>query len=143
MPDFHGDDWSWLAGLFEGEGTAGNYPASDRRRSRVTRDRLVVTITQKERNMLDEVKRITGCGSIHFTKSWNGFTWVAASRAARTVLVTLYPYLRSPRRQLQVANALAKDERVRAEAREAQRQHLASVNRLRNLTTGRFHAKVS
>ena len=136
-----GDDWSWFAGLFEGEGTAGNYPAKNR--SRVVRDRLVVTVAQKERSMLDDVKRITGVGSIHYQKSWDGYAWVAASRSARVVLTRLYPYLRSPRRQAQVAAALVNDARIRLEAAEAQKRHLATTSRFRNTETGRYIAKVS
>jgi len=137
------EDWCWLAGLFEGEGTAGNYPASDKRRGRVTRLRIVMTLAQKERAMLDEARRITGVGSVHYQKNWEGFMWVCASRAARVTLTKIYPYLRSPRRKLQVAHALVTDERVRTEAKTAQKLHLQMVGRLRNITTGRFNAKVS
>lgn len=143
MAQFAGDDWSWLAGLFEGEGTAGMYPQYDKRPGRRPHDRLVVTISQKERDMLDEAKRITGVGSIHFQKSWNGWMWMAASKSAREVLSRLYPYLRSPRRQLQVSEAMATDARQRSSARHAQVAHLRSMASTRNLLTGRFNAKVS
>lgn len=136
-------DLAWLAGIFEGEGTAGTYPSHDKRPGRINRRRLVVSIPQKERALLEEVKKVAGCGTIHPQPSWGGYQFVAASRAARNILTAIYPYVRSPRRKAQISAALGEDQRLRAEGRAAQLEHLRTVGRLRNPITGRFDAQIS
>ena len=126
------EDWSWLAGIFEGEGTACMSPSYSRKGGRCL-DRLVMSIAQKDRQMLDEIKRITGTGSIHFSKSWEGFHWVCACRKAREILADLYPYLRTDKKRAQVRESLTMD----AANREASKHKMSEFRREPN------HAKVS
>jgi len=131
-------DWAWLAGIFEGEGTACMSPCYSGNGKRCL-DRLVMSIAQKDPQMLVEIKRITKTGSIHYGKSWDGHHWVCASKAARRILTCLYPYLRTDKKKEQVSSAMAQDKMNRAVSSSRKRER---GNATRN-SLGRFsNAKI-
>ena len=80
-------DAAWLAGIIDGEG----YVDAKRRR---------VTVTNCDMKLLDEVKRVAGCGAIHTTgpcrseKHRPAYRWSVAARAdVATVLRSVFPRL--------------------------------------------------
>ena len=118
------DDWNWIAGIWEGEGTA-CITTQAQRKPWSPGKRIVVTITQKDRSMLEEVKRLTATGSIH--PGSRASHWVIASRCAREFLTTLMPYVRSQRRRIQIVRVLAID----AEQRAIGKKNLREANQRR------------
>jgi hypothetical protein len=119
-------DWHWLAGIWEGEGTA-CITTQVQRHPFKNGLRLVVTISQKDRSMLDEVRRITKTGSIHYAT--RASVWIIASRSAREFLGAILPYIRSDRKRTQAEFALRRD----AQERERGKASLIASNRRRAL----------
>lgn len=114
------EDWCWLAGIFEGEGTAALRFGKARTTKSIRRQYLYAAISQVNREMLEEVQRIAGVGKIYSTVPRREgrqplFTWYIACANARAFLNRLLPFMRAPHKRDQVIVALAKDIEARAE----------------------------
>lgn len=133
-----GEDWFWLTGLYEAEGWTSFRPTYGRKNS--IHGALALTITQKDREILDEVSRIVGSGSIHAFRSGQHHChkWACGSATARMVLSTMLPHLRSPKRIKQATTALALDSSARQAGAIAQEQHLKTLVHVRDAITGRI-----
>lgn len=136
-------DWHWLAGIFEGEGTAGLRWAKKRHEGSVRRAYLYVAIAQRETSMLIEVQRIAGCGKINPANRKDGktlFSWQCACAQARSFLITLRPFLRTNHKILQVVNALSLDMEMRKAGAKVRRETLAKNSATR---WEKYRAKIS
>jgi len=89
-------DVAWVAGLFEGEGTAGRSGGSNGSGTEH------VSIAQKDREILDRCKGLFG-GNVH--SGGNVWHWRASGARGRGFLMTIYPFL-SQRRKVQAKLAL-------------------------------------
>lgn len=124
-------DWHWLAGIFEGEGTA------VMRSSRKHKQRsLYAAVYQTNRAMLEEVRCIAGRGKIYPQAAATGnhkaqWAWHVASKTAREFLNELLPYIRSPHKREQVIVCLAADIEARKQGREVIKLTLAAGSRKR------------
>lgn len=98
-------DWHWIAGFFEGEGSAGCY-SSDKGRYK-----LHASISQKEKQTLDAIQALVGYGSVTQCKgSWGKvYHWRVCNAQARKFLNDLLPYLRTGKKWCQVQEALQTD----------------------------------
>jgi hypothetical protein len=127
-------DWAWLAGIWEGEGTAGLWGQKDIRGLVPDRLYLRVTIAQRETTMLSEVHRIAGVGTIHKITSASRkgsvlFIWQCACTQARTFLTQLLLYVRSHHKRQQILVTLASDVNIRRAGKARSRE----ANRLSNI----------
>ena len=119
-------DWAWLAGIFEGEGTAALRFNKGRWANSPRRAYLYAAISQTNLEMLDEVPRIAGRGKIYISqpakeKRKQQWAWYVACRNAREFLNQLLPHMRSPHKIAQVATALRDDEFARSEGTKIRR----------------------
>jgi hypothetical protein len=133
------NDWHWLAGIFEGEGTAGLRWGKKRCEGSIKRAYLYFSISQRETSMLLEVQRIAGCGKIYNANRKDGgvlFAWYCACAQARAVMTKLLPFIRSHHKREQVIEALNLDREMRIAGRQRMLETLAIGRRNR-------YAKVS
>ena len=102
--------WSWLAGFFEGDGSCGFY-RDKRRRNGTIGYRLQASISQKDRRVLDYIKKALEYGSVAPNRGSYGnvYHWRTDCALARRFLKGISPHLRSPKRIAQVATALRGD----------------------------------
>jgi hypothetical protein len=109
----------WIAGFFEGEGCCGfikRVRKSASGKSYVKRH-LYVSISQKERFVLDRIRRFLGSGCVVETvQNKNSFAagnpicnWRTSHRGAREFLLSIKPLLQTPRKIKQVITALNGD----------------------------------
>lgn len=122
-------DWAWLAGIFEGEGTAVMRRNKGRWASSKRRQYIYAAISQTNRQMLEEVQRIAGKGKIYATPARvegrkDQFMWYVSSKTAREFLTALLPHMRSPHKRDQVIVALAEEAKAREEGAIARRANL-------------------
>lgn len=137
------EDCNWIAGIFEGEGSAGLRWAKLRHEGSAKRTYLYVSISQRETTMLEEVKRIAGCGKIYNANRKDGkslFSWYCAARQARNFLQALFPYIRSEHKKKQVFEALQLDKEMRVIGGLARR---AALTKARTIRWEKYRAKVS
>jgi hypothetical protein len=95
---------NWLAGFYEGEGTTGFYKEKKRGTTR-----LVVGIVQKEAEVLLEMKKYFGYGSVaHLRKGKVGevYVFTLSGYNAENFLKSIYPFMRSTKKTEQAKNAL-------------------------------------
>jgi hypothetical protein len=115
------EDWCWLAGIFEGEGTAVLRFNKSRWLNTPRRAYLYSSISQTNLEMLEEVRRIVGSGKVYLNKKRAGrnekplWVWYIACANARVFLNQLLPFMRSPHQREQVILSLADDIQARAE----------------------------
>ena len=127
-------DWHWLAGIFEGEGSAGMRRAKCRHSGSVTRSYLYASISQRETTMLAEVLRIAKTGSIYNANRKDGgilFAWYCGCAQARAFLNKLLPFIRSEHKRKQVRDALALDGEMRSAGTLARRAALKKGSKKR------------
>ena len=140
------EDWCWLAGIFEGEGTAALRFNKGRWATSPRRAYVYAAVSQTNEEMLREVQRIVGYGKIYTTKpkfahykmQW---TWYVSCRQARQFLNSILPFMRSPHKRDQVICALAEDIKARAEGTKARRDNLRLCSSKR--WEAYRHAKIS
>ncbi len=95
--------WSYLAGIWEGEGSAGIYNSKGR-----PNGRLSVRISQANRPFLEWIRGFLGYGSIITDKRESlvppkkskVFAWSATDRCADHFLCGIEPYLRMRKAQI-------------------------------------------
>lgn len=73
-------DNSWLSGFFSAEGSF-----------RLSESRLSpsISIGQKEKNILEDIKNVWG-GSVNYAKTWDGWLWVCGGLAQLNILTTYF-----------------------------------------------------
>jgi hypothetical protein len=87
---------AWAAGLFDGEGSV--MLCND---GRGQRRKFKVSMTQKDRRVLDRLVSVVAVGNIYRHPS--GFYYQANGRDAETVMALLWPYLSEFKREQGVA----------------------------------------
>jgi hypothetical protein len=99
--------WSWLTGFYESEGSCGCYTNG----RKGNKHRLMVSLAQKDRRVLDYIKDTVERGTIAKNKTTYGVihAWRLCSADARWFLKQIRPYMRTPLKIDQVDAALAKD----------------------------------
>lgn len=138
-------DWHWLAGIFEGEGTAALRFNKGRWANSPRRAYLYAAVSQTNLEMLTEVQRIATVGKIYVSgkpteKHKQQWTWYIACKNARQFLMTILPYMRSPHKIQQVRTALEDDKSARAEGARVRRETLARCSKIR---WEKYHAQIS
>lgn len=88
-------DFAWAAGFFDGEGCTSVLTAKRDRHSY-----LRMSVSQKDREVLDKFHSIVGCGKVYTAKtrpihSWDCYT----ETECESVLELLWPYLGSKKKQ--------------------------------------------
>lgn len=100
----------WIVGFYEGEGTAGCWKTGGKYNYR----RLLVSIAQKEKYILEWIKKTVGYGCIA-TETNAGInhgtihSWRCGDRKARVFLQLIIPHLRSRYKTKQATDALKLD----------------------------------
>lgn len=104
-------NWEYLAGFLDGEGSCGCYHYRHKQGHYFWK--LSCSVSQKERNILDEIKEFIGYGSIwRMRKIWClGFN----NAQAREFLKNWLFYSKSDRRKIQIRKALDVDFKARKE----------------------------
>lgn len=103
------NNWHWLAGFWDGEGSCGFYKYMVRG---YKSGHLIAQIAQKELYPLRRVKKISGVGTIRRYRDSHGnwhYKWTVTSRKAAKFLSVLKEFTGSPRRLKQIKVALQKD----------------------------------
>ena len=97
----------YIAGLFDGEGHV-SIPIS-KRRGQTPQYWLQIGITNRDKNLLENVQKILGVGHINIderkdnpTKARICYRWIANSQEAAKVLTKILPYLRTKRKQAEL-----------------------------------------
>lgn len=102
--------YSWCAGFFDGEGTTTT--------TKAMRDKynyIKMTITQKDREVLDKFERIVGKGKIYFSKSKGMYSWNCYKVAdVVEVIKVLWQFLGSLKRE-QILKSIEKYNEYRIE----------------------------
>ena len=104
--------WEWLAGFYEGEGTCGCYKYKQN-----TCYRLSMIIVQKQKEILNKIKRFIKCGSIIRTFKNDQFgkrhcyQFMLQCAKARWFLNKILPYCRSKYKINQILKALTLDKK--------------------------------
>jgi hypothetical protein len=97
----------WLTGFFEGEGSCGYYHHSCWKGGR-----LIISISQKEREVLDEIKATVGFGYVGIQNKRNGIAvahcYTTSMHKAEYLLRLFLPYIRSTKKRIQILTSLAK-----------------------------------
>lgn len=91
--------WEWVGGFFDGEASFRNWYV-------VRTLHVIVEVTQKEREILEDIKQFLNAelniyAGIYYLKPFD--TWrlfVSALEDAALLSVTVYPHLRHPKRKL-------------------------------------------
>lgn len=105
-------DTAWLAGFYEGEGSCGFYVSKTRSRTKghLSR-RIIMSIAQNEREVLDDIVKIVGYGHVatqtilrKSTRPCSRFE--CSGLRAYLLLKKLLPYMRSPYKIGQAERAL-------------------------------------
>lgn len=104
MPLPKKDELIWIAGFYEGEGCAVCLEARKNQWS------LVVSIAQKERQILDWIRNKYGFGSVLINKQ-NCHHWQCYFQEAKIFLESIIPYMRVNKKIEQVRLALEKAEK--------------------------------
>ena len=100
MPIPETQDIIWIAGFYEGEGSAGCYE------NRPNQWTLHVSLTQKERQVLDWVREQYGFGSIYCNRQ-RCHHWQCYYEDAKIFLLSILPYMKVERKIQQVELALS------------------------------------
>ena len=88
-------EWAWAAGFFDGEGNI----------HFGKRHTLHMSITQKERQPLERLQQVFGCGSFYFHPKNCWVLTLSAISEVEHVCDRMWPYLSEPKR-LQIKGAL-------------------------------------
>lgn len=110
MLDSH--NLNWLAGFWEGEGSVGCYfhkiksVGLVKRKSSGGRYILQVSVSQKEKYLIDYFKSCLEYGNIWQDKKSKVWIWRACAKQARDFLERIKPYIVSIRRREQIENAI-------------------------------------
>ena len=100
-------NWEWIAGFYEGEGSAGCY-----HNKRENRYHLKCTISQQNKNILNRIKSFVGFGSVCIAVRETGvYKWQASTNQARIFLNNVLPYLKTTHKKKQLLKALKRDRR--------------------------------
>jgi len=108
------EEVAWVAGIFEGEGSAGMWSTGSKRGQKAPQ--LSITNTQKD--MLDEVVRIIGFGRVsppYFPKKPNCNPIYKVSYSARKALYVahlLLPFIKSNYKRNQLESLLKVEKKV-------------------------------
>lgn len=94
------EDAAWIGGFFDGEGHA-IYAAGH----------LKVCISQKEREVLDWIQKVTGVGHISPDNKWKGFRWQANGIEAVTFLEEIEFHVKTKNHKDQIEHAFSEMER--------------------------------
>lgn len=93
----------WLGGFFDGEGSTGFYNFKKFRQ-------LKVTLRQKDKDILEYVRRKVGYGSVCTDYKCKGiYGWYCSSARARWFLKLILPYLKTKHKRKQTIKALRLD----------------------------------
>ena len=102
--------YAWCAGFFDGEGTTTTTQA---RRDKY--NYIKMTITQKDKEVLEKFERIVGKGKIYFCKSKNVYSWNCYKKEdVLEVIKLLWQYL-GTQKQEQILKAIDKYNEYRRE----------------------------
>lgn len=110
---------AWIAGFWEGEGSAGSYRYKTTSRwtgkPSYVRQSLTVQISQKSKFPLNYIKKFYGgyLGRYHsssFTKELH-YKWGICSKPARRFLKDILPFIRTPKRRNIILKALWNDKK--------------------------------
>ena len=85
-------EWAYIAGLFEGEGCAGNYN-SGRQKNGKQRKRIQVSISQKNPMVLKWLKKILGYGRLR-VKNDGISEWRIKDSNGKEFLRSILPYMK-------------------------------------------------
>lgn len=113
---------TWIAGFYEGEGSAGFYRINRNRGHKLYKSyRLMVGISQIEKSILTWIKNTVEMGSIGTWKNnkRNQYGWKCkpiyrfclANDMARRFLKLILPYMKAKHKIKQAKEALAKDKK--------------------------------
>ncbi len=113
-------DLNWIAGFYEGEGSAGFYRINRNRNNKLHKSfRLMVGISQIEKSILVWIKDTLNMGSIGTWKNnkRNTYGWKCkpiyryclANNMARRFLKLIIPYMKARHKIKQAKEALRKD----------------------------------
>lgn len=94
----------WLTGFFEGEGSCGYYSKSND-----LIGNLVLRISQKEREVFDEMVKVIGFGSIVCSRKntpIEGYFYSVHNKLAVYLLSLMLPFIRTTRKRNQILKAL-------------------------------------
>lgn len=102
--------YSWCAGFFDGEGTTTT--------TKAMRDKynyIKMTITQKDKEVLERFERIVGKGKTYFCKSKNVYSWNCYKKEdVVEVIKLLWEYLGTQKRE-QILKSIDKYNEYRIE----------------------------
>lgn len=110
-------DNSWLSGFFSAEGSFN---------MSISNFRPTITIGQKEKKILEDIKNIWG-GSIYYVKTWDGWLWVIGGLAQSNIFIS-YLNNYSLRNPYKIAKLKGFERYLRMYARK---DHLDPVKKLK------------
>jgi hypothetical protein len=100
----------WLAGFYEGEGSCGYYKANN------SKGRLTVSVSQKEIEVLQEIRDFFGFGSVGLYRAGTLAecgSYQTSNSKAKELLLELLPHIRSTRKRDQITKAIREYNAVR------------------------------
>ena len=93
LRDVNVEDLAYIAGFFDGEGCAYiNYPKAHKNGKRYPR--LNAKVAQNDRDVLDWIQGLLGCGNVHKKRTADCYDLVFTYKSARIFLTAIEPYLR-------------------------------------------------
>lgn len=107
-------DLAWLCGFYEGEGSCGFYVSKTKRKdTNLHTRRIIMSIGQRERDVLEHIVKIVGFGHIGYQANAQNIgrpsnRYECSGDRAVQLLKRLLPHMKSPYKISQVQNALHK-----------------------------------
>ena len=100
---------AWLAGFFEGDGTILCYVDKAKGYKFKFRIRVIIKLSQKSKNVLEEIKKDLQLGNIILNRRWNDNKWnsfdliIANQNDVLLLINFIKPYVRFKKNQLEIA----------------------------------------
>jgi|HubBroStandDraft_6_1064221.scaffolds.fasta_scaffold614041_1 hypothetical protein len=100
---------AWLAGFFEGDGAILCYVDKAKGYKFKFRIRVIIKLSQKSKNVLEEIKKDLQLGNIILNRKWNDNKWnsfdliIANQNDVLLLINFIKPYVRFKKNQLEIA----------------------------------------